>query len=318
MLDGEDMELPKLSEMLKICKTRLQPPGCWTVRCCRDAVVDIKSLISASIFTLPPTTSLRAMDLHKGAMEVLRPSVEPLPLQKESLVTEIEVLDMETEDQGDRPNTPKRDFENSDLYKAVYRYVEQYMSRYDCSHDFSHILRVLALAKHILAEELNANPWKKMHKQAVILAALLHDVGDKKYVQSGEEDAIQDLLQKNGCPPRFVAKVALIVEHVSYSSEVKRPQLVKAILGAHPELAIVQDADRLDAIGAIGIGRTFAYGAAKNPDGGMDAVIEHFTDKLENIEGMMKTETGKRLARERTQRLKDFRRWWEEENQLIS
>jgi uncharacterized protein len=258
------------------------------------------------------------MDARKGPMEVSRSNTGPLPSQKEPLVTEIEVLDMESEDQGDSPSTPRRDFEKSDLYKAVYKYVEEYMSRYDCSHDFSHILRVLALARHILAEELRVNPGKKLHKQAVILAALLHDVGDKKYVQPGEENAIQDLLQTNGCPPRFIAKVALIVEHVSYSSEVKRPQLVKAILGAHPELAIVQDADRLDAIGAIGIGRTFAYGAAKNPDGGMGAVIEHFTDKLENIEGMMKTATGKRLARERTQRLKDFRGWWEEENQLIS
>ena len=225
---------------------------------------------------------------------------------------------MDTEDQAVRPNTPRREFENSDLYKAVYEYVKQYMSRYDCSHDFNHVLRVLALAKHILAEELKANPWKKMHKQAIILAALLHDVGDKKYAQPGEEHVIEDLLQKNGCPPRFVAKVALIVEHISYSSEIKRPQLVKAILGAHPELAIVQDADRLDAIGAIGIGRTFVYGASKNSEGGMQSVIEHFTDKLENIEGMMKTDTGKQLARERTQRLKDFRRWWEEENQLIS
>lgn len=258
------------------------------------------------------------MAAHEDPVSLSNGTTGPLISEKGPLVANIDVLTMDAEDPAERPETPRRDFENSDLYKAVYQYVEQYMSRYDCSHDFSHILRVLALAKHILAGELKANPWKKLHKQAVLLAALLHDVGDKKYVQPGEENAIQDLLQKNGCPPRFVAKVALIVEHVSYSSEVKRPQLVKAILGAHPELAIVQDADRLDAIGAIGIGRTFAYGAAKNPDGGMDSVIEHFTDKLENIEGMMKTETGKQLARERTQRLKDFRRWWEEENQLIS
>ena len=224
------------------------------------------------------------------------------------------------EERADTPVTPKRDFESSALYLNVYKCVEQYMARYDCSHDFNHVLRVLALAKHILAEELQANSWKKFHKQAIILAALLHDVGDKKYVQAGDgsEHLIEDLLQRNGCPPRFIAKVALIVEHVSYSSEVKRPQLVKAILGAHPELAIVQDADRLDAIGAIGIGRTFAYTAAKVPERGMHGCIEHFTDKLENIEGMMKTDTGKRLARERTQRLKDFRQWWEEETNLIS
>ncbi|KAK3709581.1 hypothetical protein LTR37_010802 [Vermiconidia calcicola] len=229
-------------------------------------------------------------------------------------------MDTQIDDSVESPTTPKRDFESSDLYLGVYNYVKQYMARYDPSHDFSHVLRVLALAKHLLAEELKANPWKKFQKQTIILAALLHDVGDKKYAQAGEnhEQAVQDLLQKLGCPPRFIAKVALIVEHVSYSSEIKRPQLVKAILGAHPELAIVQDADRLDAIGAVGIGRVFTYGASKAPERGMQGCIDHFTDKLENIEGMMKTETGKSIARERTHRLKDFRQWWEEENSLMS
>lgn len=218
------------------------------------------------------------------------------------------------------PTTPKREFESSDLYIGVYDYVKEYMSRYDMSHDFNHVLRVLALTKHILAEEQTANPSVKYQKQAVIIAALLHDVGDKKYDQPGEntEQLIENLLAKNGSPPRFVAKVALIVEHVSYSSEVKRPQLVKAIIGAHPELAIVQDADRLDAIGAVGIGRAFCYGAAKAPNRGMQGSIEHFTEKLEKIEGMMKTETGKKMASERTKRLKEFRRWWVEEQSLVS
>lgn len=225
----------------------------------------------------------------------------------------------ETPTSPSSPNGTKRDFESSQLYQGVYKYVEDYMSRYDMSHDFNHILRVLALAKHILAKELEANPWKRLHKQAVVLAALLHDVGDKKYVKPGDntEQQVEQLLQKHGCPPRFVAKVALIVEHVSYSNEVKRPQLVKAILGAHPELAIVQDADRLDAIGAVGIARVFSFGAAKAPDRGLQGCIDHFSDKLERIEGMMKTETGKQLAGT-TERLKQFRRWWEEENALVS
>ena len=220
----------------------------------------------------------------------------------------------------EQPSTPKREFENSDLYLGVYNYVERYMSQFDMSHDFDHVLRVLALAKHIMAEELKANPWKKFHKQAVILSALLHDVGDSKYAQPGEnsEHAIEELLQKQGCPPRFVSKVALIVQHVSYSNEIERPQLVKAILGAHPELAIVQDADRLDAIGAIGVGRAFAYNAVKVPDKRLQGSIDHFSEKLYNIEGMMKTETGKRMAHERTQRLRDFRQWWDEENNLVS
>jgi uncharacterized protein len=215
----------------------------------------------------------------------------------------------------DASPTRKRDFESSSLYIGVYEWVRDYMSRYDCSHDFNHILRVLALSKKLLAEELKDNPWKKFHKPTIILAALLHDVGDKKYALPGEdaEQMVSQLLSKNGCPPRFVAKVAMIVQHVSYSGEIKRPQLVKAIIGAHPELAIVQDADRLDAIGAVGIGRAFAYGAMKAPERGLQGSIDHFVEKLENIESMMKTETGKRLAAERSRRLKEFRQWWEEE-----
>ena len=80
----------------------------------------------------------------------------------------------------------------------------------------------------------------------------------------------------------------LVVKNVSYSNEVKNPRMMKAVLDQHPELAIVQDADRLDAIGAVGIGRTFTYGGAKQPDRGLDGTIEHFQDKLEKLEGMMK------------------------------
>lgn len=63
---------------------------------------------------------------------------------------------------------------------------------------------------------------------------------------------------------------------------------MKAVMDQHPELAIVQDADRLDAIGAVGIGRTFTYNGAKQSDEGMQGVLKHFTDKLERLEQMMK------------------------------
>jgi uncharacterized protein len=142
----------------------------------------------------------------------------------------------------------------------------------------------------------------------------------KKYLQPGEvaETMITEVLRKNGCPPRLMSKVALIVEHVSFSSEIKRPQLVKAMVNAHPELGVVQDADRLDAIGAVGIARCFAFGGVKASGRGLHGCIEHFTEKLENLEGMMKTETGRGLAEERTRRLQEFRGWWDEENAGLS
>jgi len=66
---------------------------------------------------------------------------------------------------ADDASSPKRDFEQSDLYQGVYSYVQQYMSRYDQSHDFNHVLRVLALSKYILAEEHQSHPDKRFHKQ---------------------------------------------------------------------------------------------------------------------------------------------------------
>ena len=218
------------------------------------------------------------------------------------------------------PATLERSFESSQLYRAIYDHVEEYVSRYDMSHDFKHVLRVLALAKHILAQETEANPGKKLDKQAITVAALLHDVGDRKYLQPGENanKMINDLLAENCCSPSFITKVSLIIENVSYSNEIKQPALVNAVMASHPELAVVQDADRLDAIGAVGIARCFAFGAAKATDCGLEGSVEHFIDKLEELENMMKTETGRRLARERTQRLKQFRQWWEDENALLS
>ena len=80
----------------------------------------------------------------------------------------------------------------------------------------------------------------------------------------------------------------------------------------------MQDADRLDALGAVGIGRAFTFGGAggaRGGDRGMRATIDHFEEKLEKLPGLMKTDEGRRMARERGRRVKVFRGWWEEEEQ---
>lgn len=221
-------------------------------------------------------------------------------------------------EQAHRNDQSEGQAEIAALHEATQSYVKAYMSRYDCSHDFSHVSRVLALAQHILAGEVKIHPAKYYNQQIVILAALLHDVGDHKYTLPGEnsENLITDHLLKHGCSAKQAEEVKVVVDHVSFSNEIKHPQLVQAVLTAHPELAIVQDADRLDAIGAVGIGRCFAYGAAKQPDRGLEGSILHFGDKLELLESMMKTETGRKLAKERTARLREFRRWWQEEHDI--
>lgn len=209
-----------------------------------------------------------------------------------------------------------------ELIQSVSSYVEEYMSQYDPSHDYNHIQRVHRLALLILDKESQAEAGARpqYNKTLVTLGALLHDVGDRKYLLPGQDSAtlVRDVLLERGCPADLADAVQDLVLHVSFSSEKKDPQKVLDKIASVPELAIVQDADRLDAIGAVGIARCFTFGGAKMSGRGLGGCVDHFVEKLELLEGMMKTGTGRQLARERTERLKVFRGWWESETSGLS
>jgi uncharacterized protein len=181
---------------------------------------------------------------------------------------------------------------------------------------------VVGLA-HLIYTEINGNKTQnpdseddelELDLHVVTLGALLHDVGDKKYLEPGQDanTLVLSTLLGFGAPEELAIKVQRIVLGISYSSEIKDPAQVQILIQKYPELAVVQDADRLDAIGAIGIGRTFTFGGAKGAKH-MGETIDHFDDKLVRLESMMKTAPGKRMARERTERLLTFKSWWAEE-----
>ena len=129
--------------------------------------------------------------------------------------------------------------------------------------------------------------------------------------------AVEAHLLQLGWPGATAARVGTLATFVSYTAETSNKPGYAAALAQSPELAIVQDADRLDAIGAVGIGRAFTYGGAKGRDGGLAETMNHFEEKLAKLEGMMKTGEGRRLAVMRAERLRIFGRWWQEEMRMV-
>lgn len=238
------------------------------------------------------------------------------------------------------------------LIEAVTAAVRAHMSRYDGSHDFSHIRRVVGLAAYIAAQEQQTpGAQTTLDLRLITLCALLHDVGDRKYLDLVDtatatastastaspshkdfEDpgaqAIANVLRRCDAPEDLVRLVPVLCQNVSWSAETKSAEsaaATAALIVRHPELAVVQDADRLDSIGAIGVARCFAYGGARGGRGHGDnstsdsssrtlqASLDHFDQKLLHVGARMKTATGRIMAHERTHRLSIFQAWFREE-----
>lgn len=164
-------------------------------------------------------------------------------------------------------------------------------------HDYYHVERVVKLAKQI-AEEENADVF------LVELAAWLHDLGDYKLHDGVDRsiELISGFLLLEEVDSEIIQKVLEIVSQVSFSKGNKAESL---------EAKIVQDADRMDAIGAIGIARCFAYGGSKqreiyNPENPDETSIQHFYDKLLKLKDLLNTDSAKKLAEERHQFLENF------------
>ena len=149
----------------------------------------------------------------------------------------------------------------SSLIDRTAAFVRTALAGNDASHDFAHIERVWALARTLATSEgLAAAALGNVE-----LAALLHDIDDWKY--SGSEtagvEAAEKFLAAEGVGAARVERICYIIKRVSFHDELGRSEEERRLQLADKELACVQDADRLDAIGAVGIARTFTYGGKK-------------------------------------------------------
>ena len=188
------------------------------------------------------------------------------------------------------------------LVEKVQAIVCRCMSGQQAGHGFDHVLRVLRSARQIQLEVGG-------EETIVDLAALLHDIGDAKFNDGVEKSAemAREILGQLEVPQDVIDHVAHIVDNLSY----RKGDDAKAL---SLEGQIVQDADRLDALGAIGIVRTIEYGSSfgqpfhvsDNIDGAQKTGIGHFHDKLFKLRALLNTEPARRVAQEREEFMHQF------------
>lgn len=200
--------------------------------------------------------------------------------------------------------------------ELIRKFVEEKLSSDKTGHDLAHIRRVENNALRLCEEE----NFTDDEISIIIAAVLLHDVIDYKLVDDVEKASreVHDILIMSGANGDEIEEIEDIINNMSFSKNlIERKKLSK-----YGE--IVQDADRLDAIGAIGIGRTFYYGGAKghafyddttptdlvNPTEddykNSATVINHFYEKLLKLKDLMNTDSAKKEAEIRTEFMKKF------------
>jgi uncharacterized protein len=195
--------------------------------------------------------------------------------------------------------------EQREVLEKIERFVVMNFIQDSSGHDVEHMKRVAVLAKKIAIEE-GDDPF------LCEVAGWLHDIGDRKLTKKPIE-AIRnrdDFLSTIGFAEKDVETISKAIETVSFSKG-RKPRSLTA--------AIVQDADRLDAIGAIGIARTFAYGGSRqqpiySPEG--QSSIGHFHEKLLKLSTLMNTESGRREAEYRHAFMVRFLEEFDREQQL--
>ena len=167
-------------------------------------------------------------------------------------------------------------------------------------HGADHSLRVWRNAM-MIAESEDCDP------RIVSLAALLHDADDSKLFATENNANARRFLDAHGVTREDADRICAAVNAVSFSkNKGKRPETAEG--------RIVQDADRLDALGAVGIARTFAYGGGHGRP--PEDSIAHFHEKLLLLKDMMNTEKAKRIAEERHAYMEGFLREWDLETKI--
>ena len=181
--------------------------------------------------------------------------------------------------------------ENEQIVAKAIEYITGLYQGNSDGHDLDHSLRVYHTAMNIAAA------YDGCDSLTVALGALLHDVDDHKLFNTENNANARYFLDCNNVNQAETDLICEVINSVSFS---KNKDTVPSTL----EGRIVQDSDRLDAMGAIGIARTFAYGGKTGRS--LDDSIQHFYDKLLLLENLLNTDEAKAMAKERQLMMTSF------------
>lgn len=204
--------------------------------------------------------------------------------------------------------------EENEIVEKVEKYIKDQSYNESSGHDWWHIKRVYNLA-------LKINEKENADKFTIEMIALLHDIFDKKFSNGDIRENLIKLLDKMGILKEIddekLENILFSIENLSFNGGFSKVEISK-------EGQIVQDSDRIDAIGAIGIARVFAYNGKKgnpiyDPDVGIIEIkseeeyrnlkrhaINHFYEKLLKVKDTMNTDEGKNIAIKRTEYMEEY------------
>lgn len=190
---------------------------------------------------------------------------------------------------------------NEKLIEEAKLYIQEIFKNNSDGHNANHSLRVYKNALQI------AKAYPECNMMVVALSSLLHDVDDHKLFDTTDNMNARKFLKNHGIGNDDIELICKIINGVSFSkNKGKQPETLEG--------KIVQDADRIDAIGAVGIARTFAYGGkAGRP---LESSVQHFHDKLLLLKDKMNTQEAKKIAGSRHLYMEEFLREFQKESEI--
>lgn len=205
------------------------------------------------------------------------------------------------------------------------------MTKLTTSHDYMHIQRVTVCAYSLYLDERHL-PWTRdIDPRTIVIAALVHSVGGLKYLEDASEnekdfghrrpnspesvqniqhDLVFEFLRRLDCPPDVAGPAALMASLVSFKREMGDREKVQDHCEAYPALRFVQDAERLDGLGFVGIARLGMFEGGGGKGKGERTILEMVRlvdERFVHYVGLMKTKTGRKEAERRWGQMLEFR-----------